>query len=109
MEWLDLIIRIFVIGVLGWAIQRAISYRIKAIEDKIPLLPDCHVNHKEVTKEAMEGCVKELNHVRELIVQELKHGDDKFAVHTKAIEEIKNAIQAMQISLAEIARNGRGP
>lgn len=114
MQWLDLIIRIFVISLGAWAIRWGIIQQTKSLRQSIPELPDCIAKHEEIRKhyteeinrlrEVMEN---NLDHVAQLISKDLEQGQQKFKEHGKSIEEIKNMISDIRVSLATIAKNGQ--
>lgn len=114
MLWLDLVIRIAVVGLGVWAIKWGLAQQIKCIKKSIPELPDCAKEHKEIKKHYTEEINRmgslmdnDLSHVAELISKDLKQGQQKFKEHGKSIEEIKNMINDMRVSLATIAKNGQ--
>ena len=78
MEWLDLVIRLFVVGLSAWAIRWGIGQKIQALEQKIPAMPDCHSQHEKIKEAAMKECTNELKHVQELIAQKLTQGEKQF-------------------------------
>ena len=109
MEWVDIVLKVVIIGLAAWVIRGAVKFKAKlqALEDKIPTMPDCDKVRKEVKQEVMELCVGELKHVRELIEQRLTQGEKTFAEQGEAIKETNRLLTDIRLDLAEIAKNGK--
>lgn len=105
-EWIDLLVRIFVIGLGGWAIQWGIGQKIQALENKIPVLPDCNKIRKEVKAEIMQDCGNRLAQVHELIQKDLDTGKEKFKDYKESLKKIEQMVHDIELHLATIAKNG---